>query len=78
MADFTTNLLVMNDEVKQRWESIPLNIRRKILDSVWCGNCLKGVPIIDYEAKMQESKDVLLKGYCSNCGHSVARIIETK
>ena len=75
-ADFTTKLLVMNDEVKKRWESIPSKVRRNILDNVWCGSCVYAVPIIDYEAVLLESKDIAFKGYCSKCGHNVTRIIE--
>lgn len=57
------------------WMALPSDIKRKILDNVWCSQCRKSVTICDYKANL-ESEVVVLRGFCSVCGHKVARVLE--
>ena len=58
------------------WQSVPQGAREAILQAVWCGQCRKGVPIVDYVGK-EIGGDVILEGKCGICGGPVARRVET-
>lgn len=59
----------------QRWESIPAEIRQRLLTNVWCGQCRHAVTIIDFDVSMSGS-DLLLVGKCAECQGDVARVLE--
>jgi hypothetical protein len=60
---------------RQRWESIPADIRQYLLANVWCGRCRHEVTITNFSAKL-EGGDLLLIGKCAECRGDVARVIE--
>lgn len=60
---------------RQRWESIPPEIRKKLLDNVWCVNCCSTVKITNFNGTL-EGVNLVLRGECANCHGSVARVIE--
>jgi len=62
-------------QARKRWERVPGWAREKILDSVWCGNCLTGTPMELHVGRM-EDECLILEGACKICGHNVVRLIE--
>ena len=60
---------------RQRWESIPADIRRRLLSNVWCGPCRHETTIIDFSGSIKGG-DLLLVGKCIECLGDVARVIE--
>ena len=58
------------------WQTVSEPAQEAILRAVWCGQCRKGVPIIDYAGK-EIGGDVILEGRCGICGGRVARRVET-
>ena len=58
------------------WQTVPQDVRDAILRAVWCGQCRKGVPIVEYVGK-EIGGDVILEGRCGICGGRVARRVET-
>lgn len=60
---------------RQRWESIPADIRQHLLTNVWCSHCHHGVTITHFSGRMQRG-DLLLVGQCSECQGEVARVVE--
>jgi len=59
----------------QRWESIPADIRQRLLTNVWCSQCRHAVTIINFNVTMSGS-DLLLVGKCAECQGDVARVLE--
>ena len=60
---------------RQRWESIPADIRRRLLSNVWCGPCRHETTITDFSGAIKGG-DLLLAGKCTECLGDVARVIE--
>ena len=60
---------------RQRWESIPANIRQLLLANVWCGQCRQEVTITNFSGTIKGG-DLLLVGKCAVCHCDVARVIE--
>ena len=60
---------------RQRWESIPAEIRQRLLANVWCGHCRHEVTISNFTGTVKRG-DLLLVGKCSECNGDVARVIE--
>jgi hypothetical protein len=60
---------------RQRWESIPAEIRQRLLASVWCDRCRHERTITHFGGAI-EGGDVLLVGKCAECHGDVARVIE--
>ncbi|MBZ4688266.1 MAG: hypothetical protein PWQ96_1591 [Clostridia bacterium] len=65
----------MNEIAYKKWLEIPKNIRQKLEQNVWCGNCMRAVQIVDYKVKSHQL-GLMLTGQCKNCGHEVVRVIE--
>jgi hypothetical protein len=67
----------------QRWldahsdgrESIPADIRQRLLANVWCGQCRHGVTITNFTGTINGG-NLLLVGKCAECHGDVARVIE--
>ena len=57
------------------WESIPVEVRPKLLANVYCVHCGDEVTITNFNASV-EGRDLILIGHCSDCGEGVARVIE--
>jgi hypothetical protein len=60
---------------RRRWEQVPHWARERILETVWCSNCLEGTPI-DLRVGRMEDDNLILEGFCKICGHDVVRLIE--
>jgi hypothetical protein len=61
-------------KAKRIWESIPGDIRLKILNNVWCIQCKDMTGINNFNGKV-ESGMLVLRGVCTRCGGAVARVI---
>jgi hypothetical protein len=59
------------------WEAIPLEYRTRILNNVWCGNCIKTTTIVNYFGQLKDG-NLVLEGECKRCGKAVARFIENE
>jgi hypothetical protein len=57
------------------WERVPPGNRLRLLNNVWCGKCLDGTSIA-LAGGFVEDGDLVLRGSCTKCGGSVARVIE--
>jgi hypothetical protein len=64
-------------KAKKFWEAIPLQHRTRILNNVWCGNCMKATTIVKYFGQLKEG-NLVLEGECGRCGKTVARLIENE
>ena len=62
---------------RQRWESLPVQIRQRLLANVWCGQCRHEVTITNFSGIIKGG-DLLLVGKCAECHSDVARVIEGK
>lgn len=60
---------------RQRWESIPADIRQRLLSNVWCGQCRSETTITHFSGTIKGG-DLLLVGKCAACHGDVARVIE--
>ncbi len=60
---------------RQRWESIPADIRQRLLTNVWCGQCRHEVTITNFTGTIKGG-NLLLVGKCAGCHGNVARVIE--
>jgi hypothetical protein len=60
---------------RQRWESIPAEIRQRLLANVWCGRCGHETTITNFSGTIKGG-DLLLVGKCAECHGDVARVIE--
>ena len=64
-------------KAKKIWEAIAGDIQFKILNNVWCVHCRKESSIGNLSGKI-ESGMLVLRGSCTKCGSSVARVIENE
>jgi len=64
----------MAKEALELWLGLLADTRRMLLSNVWCGECRKAVTIVDYHTELKGV--VVLQGFCSTCGHKVARVID--
>ncbi len=60
---------------RQRWDSIPADIRQRLLANVWCGHCRHEVTIASFSGAIK-GNNLLLVGKCAECNGDVARVIE--
>ncbi len=60
---------------RRRWESIPADIRQRLLSNVWCGQCGHETTITNFSGTIKGS-DLLLVGKCAECHGDVTRVIE--
>ena len=63
------------NRARQRWESIPADIRKRLLSNVWCGHCNHETTITNFTGTIKGG-DLLLVGQCAECRSEVARVIE--
>ena len=57
-----------------RWNTLPENIRQKILNNVFCVNCFN-TTIVEYDI-VEDDGFVVLKGKCKKCGAKVTRVVD--
>ena len=60
---------------RDRWESIPADIRQRLLSNVWCGHCRFETTISNFSGAIK-CGDLLLVGKCAECRSDVARVIK--
>lgn len=63
------------NRARQRWESIPADIRKRLLSNVWCGHCNHETTITNFTGTIKGG-GLLLVGQCAECRNEVARVIE--
>jgi len=61
---------------RQRWKTIPADIRQRLLANVWCGQCRHEVTITCFTGTIKGGS-LLLEGKCAKCHGDVARVIES-
>lgn len=59
----------------KRWESIPGEVRQRLLRNVWCAHCSKETTIAHFAGRIERG-DLILAGQCNRCHGDVARVIE--
>jgi len=69
------SLPTFTKSARQRWESIPSDIRQRLLSNVWCGHCRHETTITNFAGTLKGC-DLLLVGKCAECQGDVARVIE--
>lgn len=57
-----------------KWNGIPKNVQKMLLNNVFCSNC--GVTTIIEYSLLNDKLGILLKGKCKKCGSEVARLVE--
>lgn len=60
---------------RKRWDSMPANIRQRLLSNVWCVQCRHETTITHISGTIKGG-DLLLEGKCVKCHGGVARVIE--
>jgi rRNA maturation endonuclease Nob1 len=58
------------------WATIPREARERILKNVFCAECGGSVEIIEFKGE-EHKGNLVLTGSCAQCGHEVARVVET-
>jgi len=69
------SLPTFTEPARQRWESIPADIRQRLLANVWCVHCRHEVTITNFSGVIKRA-DLLLVGKCAECRGDVARVVE--
>ena len=69
------SLPTFTQPARERWASIPADIRQRPLFNVWCGHCRHGTTITNFSGTIKGG-DLLLVGKCAECHGDVARVIE--
>jgi hypothetical protein len=62
---------------KKAWESIPADLQKQLLNTVWCGHCGKTSSMHRFSGKT-ESGLLVLRGGCAECEEGVVRVVGTK
>ena len=60
---------------RQRRESIPADIRQRLLSNVWCGRFRRESTNTSFTSTIKGG-DLLLVGKCGECRGDVARVID--
>ena len=63
-------------KAQKLWEAIPPATRLRLLNNVWCANCVSVNGIGEIAGRVEKG-DLILRGVCTRCGGPVARLIET-
>jgi hypothetical protein len=62
-------------EAANVWNTIPKTLKQQFITNVFCSKCRGTVKVTDFKGIMK-GRDLILKGYCAECGNAVARMIE--
>ena len=65
----------LTPQAKRRWEQIPPEQRLRILNRVWCVQCMKETSMGKASGRVDKGL-LALSGVCTRCGGVVARIVE--
>lgn len=60
---------------RKRWETIPADLRQRLLSNVWCGHCRHGTTITNFKGTIKGG-ELVLDGKCAECQGGVARVLE--
>ena len=60
-----------------RWIRMTDHGKELVLGSIFCGSCETGRGIRDATGELHPSGDIILSGFCPDCGGKVCRVIET-
>jgi len=79
MVDFSLLIADVIEEstdlkAAQKWNTIPENIQKQLIDNVYCSNC--GVTTIVEYSIYNDKFGILLKGKCKKCKEPVVRLVE--
>jgi len=69
------NEFSLTPQAQEIWDAIPGEFQMKILNNVWCRTCSDTTGIGSVSGKVEKGM-LILKGICTRCGNSVARVIE--
>jgi hypothetical protein len=72
---YDCSLPAFTKPARRRWESIPADIRQRLLSNVWCAHCSHETTITNFTGTIKAG-DLLLVGQCAECQGDVARVIE--
>jgi hypothetical protein len=67
----------LTSPAKKRWEQIPEQARKDILENVWCSRCGAMASLQLREGGIS-GRALVLRGACKTCGGEVARVIEAE
>jgi len=59
---------------KKRWEQIPEQARKDVLENVWCSQCRTIVALQLQEGEMS-GRSLVLRGTCRKCVSEAARVV---
>jgi len=65
----------LTSPAKKRWEQIPEQARKDVLENVWCSQCRTMVALQLREGEMS-GRSLVLRGTCRKCGSEAARVVE--
>ncbi len=65
----------LTPQATKLWDAISGNQRLRILNNVWCVNCMKMTSMGEAMGKVEKGL-LSLKGVCTRCGGIVAKIVE--
>jgi hypothetical protein len=60
---------------KRFWEAIAPDLRLRILNNVWCVQCMKSSSMGNVTGRIEKGM-LTLTGVCTRCGGVVARLVE--
>ena len=61
-------------QAKKIWDSVAPERRLRILNQVWCVQCMKSSSMGNVTAKVEKGR-LALNGVCTRCGGVVARVV---
>jgi uncharacterized protein (DUF1778 family) len=64
LATGVEHLSIFTQLARHRWESIPADIRQRLLSNVWCGHCRHETTITNFTGAIKGG-DLLLVGKCA-------------
>jgi hypothetical protein len=73
--DKNTNSDGFTPEARERWESIPGDVRLLLLNNAYCSTCKKPTGIRNPGGSIQNGA-LLLHGTCMECGNAIARVVD--
>ena len=71
------NEFSLTPQAQEIWDAIPGDFQMKLLNNVWCRTCSDTTGIGSVNGKIEKGM-LILKGICTRCGNSVARVIENE
>ncbi len=57
------------------WKKMPEHGKKGVIESCWCGSCMKAVTIENFTLVFKKP-DLILQGFCKVCGNDIVRLVE--